>query len=116
MLCPDCLTMNDDNAIVCTKCGRNFQTGEISKENRPPMSASFAIPVGRTALSIIAGYLGLLAILPPLAPISLVVSIFALKQLKENPGKIGRGRAVFGLVTGIVGTIILIPMLMIFLN
>lgn len=116
MFCPNCMTNNDENAAVCKKCGRNFQTGVTPKENKEPMSASFAIPVGRTGLSIIAGYLGLLSILPPFAPISLIVSIVALKQLKKNPGKLGKGRAVFGLAMGIIGTIILLFILLISLG
>jgi hypothetical protein len=110
------MTNNPADATVCSKCGRNFQTRETPKENQQPMSASFAIPVGRTGLSIVAGYLGLLSILPPFAPISLVVSILALNQLKNNPGKLGRGRAIFGLIMGILGSIILVLLLLIYLD
>jgi len=116
MLCPNCLTNNEENAEVCSKCGRNFRTGVTPKENRQPINASFAIPVGRTGLAIAAGYLGLFSILPPFAPISLIVSIIALRQLKKNPGNLGRGRAVFGLIMGILGTVVLGFFLLIFLR
>jgi hypothetical protein len=63
MLCPNCMTDNAENALVCVKCGRNFQIGVTPKESQPLINASFALPVGRTGLSIVAGYLGLLSIL-----------------------------------------------------
>lgn len=116
MLCPNCLTMNEENALVCTKCGRDFQTGVVPKENQEPISGSFAIPVGRTGLSIAAGYLGLFSVLLIPAPVSLVVSIMALLQLKKNPGKLGRGRAVFGLIMGTFGTVVLLYLLILFFS
>lgn len=108
MFCPNCMTSNDDNATVCVKCGRNFKTGEVPQGNQEPITAGFAVPVGRTGLAIVAGYLGLLSIIPIFAPISLVVSIVALVKLKKTPGKLGRGRAIFGLIMGILGTSLLV--------
>jgi hypothetical protein len=66
------------------------------------------LPVGRSPWAIVAGYLGLLslAILP--APIALVVSIFAVADLRRHPEKRGMGRAVFGLVMGVMGTAVLV--------
>jgi hypothetical protein len=63
------------------------------------------LPVGRTALSIIAGYLGLAAIVCVPAPIALGVGIWAIVDLRRRPGTHGMGRAVFGVVMGALGTI-----------
>jgi hypothetical protein len=41
------------------------------------------------------------------APISVIVSLVALKRLKNNPGQYGKGRALFGLIMGLIGTSVL---------
>ena len=73
------------------------------------------LPVGRSGWAIAAGYLGLFALIIFPAPLALIVSIIAIRDLKKNTlqetHKHGMGRAVFGLITGLVGTIILIPIL-----
>jgi hypothetical protein len=63
------------------------------------------LPVGRTALSIVAGYLGLGAIVCLPAPIALGVGIWAVVDLRKRPGMHGMGRAVFGIVMGAIGTL-----------
>lgn len=69
------------------------------------------MPVGRSVWAIAAGYLGLFSFVLIPAPISLVVSIIAIRDIRRSRGtakvKHGMGRAVFGLVMGIVGTILL---------
>lgn len=68
----------------------------------------FLIPVGRSALAIAAGYLGIFSLILLPAPISLIVSIIAIRDLRRSKlagkPKLGMGRAVFGLVMGIIGT------------
>jgi hypothetical protein len=66
------------------------------------------LPVGRTPLSIVAGYVALLSILLVFAPVSLVLGIVALRQLRRTPGLHGRGRAIFAIVMGGVFTVILL--------
>jgi hypothetical protein len=69
------------------------------------------LPVGRSGWAIAAGYLGLfgLAILP--APLALVVSLVAIRDIRRSRAtgspKHGMGRAIFGLVVGVLGTAIL---------
>jgi hypothetical protein len=69
---------------------------------------SWLLPTGRSGLAIAAGYLGLFSILVMFAPISLVVGILALRDLKRTPGKLGKGRAIFGIVMGALFSIVLI--------
>lgn len=66
------------------------------------------IPVGRSAWAIWAGYLGLfsLAIVP--APFAIVVSILAIRDIRRHPDRHGMGRAIFGLVMGILVILALI--------
>lgn len=69
------------------------------------------MPVGRSAWAIAAGYLGLFSFVLLPAPISVVVSIIALRDIRKSQGsgkvKHGKGRAYFGLVMGILGTLAL---------
>ncbi len=65
------------------------------------------IPVGRSPLAIVAGYLGLLSILLFVAPIALAVGVFAILDIRKHPGRHGMGRAIFGVVMGTLGTLLL---------
>jgi hypothetical protein len=69
------------------------------------------MPVGRSGWAIAAGYLGLFALVLIPAPLALIVSIVAILDIRKSRGtakvKYGMGRAVFGLVMGITGTILL---------
>jgi len=70
------------------------------------------LPVGRSGWAIAAGYLGLFGLVVFPAPLALVVSIIAIRDIRKSKGsanpKHGMGRAVFGLVVGIAGTAILL--------
>ena len=75
------------------------------------------LPVGRSGWAIAAGYLGLLAFIIIPAPLALIVSIIAIldvqKSRKTGKPKHGMGRAVFGLIVGFLGTVILIVSLIV---
>ena len=86
---------------VCQQCGLPLTIGAD-----PVVRA--LIPVGRTALSIVAGYLGLTVLLCAPSPLALAVGIWAVIDLKKRPGMHGMGRAVFGIVMGAVGTAVLL--------
>ena len=74
----------------------------------PDPALKWILPVGRSGLAVAAGYLGLFSLVGVLAPVSIVVSILALRDLEKRPGALGRGRAVFGLIMGIVFTILMV--------
>ena len=69
------------------------------------------LPVGRSGWAIAAGYLGLFSVLGCFAPFALIVSIIAIRDIRAHPDRHGMGRAVFGLVMGILGCIILAGMI-----
>jgi hypothetical protein len=75
------------------------------------------LPVGRSGWAIAAGYLGLFALLIVPAPAALIVSLIAISDIRKStePGrdpKHGMGRAIFGLIAGIVGTLILLLLIL----
>lgn len=69
------------------------------------------LPVGRSGWAIAAGYLGLLSMVLLPAPIAVIVSIIAIRDVqrsKHDPHpKRGMGRAVFGLVMGLLFSLFL---------
>jgi hypothetical protein len=70
------------------------------------------IPTDRSALAIVAGYLGLFALVVVPAPLALLVGVLALLDLRRRPHLLGRGRAWFGVVTGAVGTVVFLSLLL----
>jgi hypothetical protein len=94
-----------------------------SPSSPPPMPPSpvglgndagmrYLLPVGRSGWAIAAGYLGLFSLVILPAPVALVISIVAIRDIRRssltpNP-KFGMGRAVFGLIMGLLGTGVLI--------
>jgi hypothetical protein len=65
------------------------------------------IPVGRSGWAIAAGYLGLFSVLGCAGPLAVIVSLIAIRDIKSHPDRHGMGRAIFGLVMGILGTALL---------
>src|SRR5262245_19466965 len=70
-------------------------------EDEPAMR--WILPVGQSLCSIAAGYLGLFSLLCFPAPIALIVSLIAIWHLRRIPNLSGWGRAIFGLVMGLLG-------------
>ena len=102
MQCTRCGNQNPpDQPTVCVRCGAPLTMGAD-----PVVRA--LLPVGRTPLSIVAGYLGLGAILCFPSPLALGIGIWAVLDLKKRPGMHGMGRAVFGIVMGAIGTACLV--------
>ena len=68
------------------------------------------LPVGRSGWAIAAGYLGLFSpmILP--APFAIICSVLALSDIKKSKAmgqpKHGLGRAIFGLIMGVLVTVL----------
>ena len=69
------------------------------------------LPVGRSGWAIAAGYLGLFGLLVFPAPLALGVSLIAIRDInrsqKTDKKKYGMGRAVFGLIVGSIGSVVL---------
>jgi hypothetical protein len=70
----------------------------------PSDTLHWVLPVGRSWQSIVAGYLGLIALgVWVVGPVAVGFGIWALRVAKT--GGHGRGRAWFGIVGGLLGTV-----------
>jgi hypothetical protein len=111
MYCPHCGAPNDDNNYRCTKCARVIQTVQqavVVTDLGDDATARMLLPVGRSGLAIAAGYFGLFALLIFPAPLALILGLLAVRDLRRNPKKYGMGRAVFAIVTGALGTAVIV--------
>ena len=92
-----------------------FQSPSVSESlASPPQTDAITrmlLPVGRSGWAIAAGYLGLFAVLIVPAPLALICGVLAFRDFRHHPEKFGRGRAIFGLVIGTLGTLILLVFL-----
>lgn len=95
-------------ARKCRYCGECFDAGDRPHEAQSPRRPvdRMLLPYDRAPLAIIAGYAGLMAVLPLFHLLALVFGILALWDLKRKPHLFGRGRAIFGLVMGILFTLL----------
>lgn len=78
------------------------------RRRRPPSGddgMQYVVPVNTNLLAILAGYAGLVSVLCFPAPFALVLGVLALRDLKKNPGQHGHGRAIFGIVMGVICSI-----------
>jgi hypothetical protein len=127
--CPHCgRQTNVPDAYVgqsgpCAGCGgtitipRSANAGPFAPGPvRPPSigddpTMRMLLPVGRSGLAIAAGYAGLLSLMPLFAPIAIILGGLAIWDIRTHPGKRGMGRAIFGLVMGIVMICVLIVLI-----
>lgn len=109
MNCPHCGRPLPAFGSFCGGCGRPVPAAPPAAAVDPAMR--FVLPVGRSGLAIAAGYLGLFSPIAIFAPFALIVGILALRDLARNPGRLGRGRAWFGVISGGLFTVLLVIIL-----
>lgn len=113
MYCPKCGTKNDDNAFRCVNCSQIIQPVPVYKSvnDRDDPEMRMLLPIGRSPLAIIAGYLGLFSLIIIPAPLALIFGILAVIDIKKNPKKHGMGRAIFGIIMGTIFSVPLVVMI-----
>ena len=118
MFCANCGAELTAQANTCEHCGGQLLPPKLDDLANPYVSPQVAqaasqtksigddpairmlLPVGRSWLAIVAGYLGLLSILMCPAPLALLFGILAVVDIRKHPEKHGLGRAIFGIVMG----------------
>lgn len=127
MVCSSCGIENQRDASFCYRCGAQLQAVGPQQSWAPGQQPHYyypgypyqaarpqglsddptmraLLPVGRTGLSIAAGWIGFFSlIIWPLGLIAVVISFAALNELNKRPDMLGKGRALFGLVAGLIG-------------
>lgn len=114
IFCKNCKAQMSDNDAFCVNCGTAV---EQNPNAMPPMpleeipNIKMILPINRTGLAIVAGYMGLFSLLPFVGIVSIIIGVIAIIQLKKHPEKLGRGRAWFGIIMGVITTLfwLLIP-------
>ena len=73
------------------------------------------LPLGRSGWAIAAGYLGLFCLVIAPAPLAVIISLVAIwdiqRSKKSERPRAGMGRAIFGLVMGLLGSLVLLQFL-----
>jgi hypothetical protein len=106
MYCWKCGKENDDNSYHCVSCGEVIQA--VAPEPRrleDDAGMRLLLPIGQSGLAIAASYAGLFSVLLVPAPIAILLGVLAVRDIKRNPQKHGMWRAIFGIVTGALGCI-----------
>ena len=116
--CPHCGTMISQTSGRCRHCDQVVEPAVAGGDDEAASTLErMVLPVGRPASAIAAGYLGLFSVLPFFGIAAIVVSLVALRTLKRKPHLSGRGRAVFGLFMGVIGTLLYaIPIVMLVIS
>ncbi len=106
MFCPNCGANIAATPNHCSNCG--WLTPSYSQQSiGDDAGMRLLLPVGRSPLAIVAGYLGLVSVIFIPAPFALVIGILAIIDIKKNPHKHGMGRAIFGTVMGLIFTLLI---------
>ncbi len=107
MFCKKCGKEIDDKAVKCEHCGADTGAAPEGK-GQSDAAMRMLLPVDRSKHAITAGYLGLFSLLFVFAPFALIFGILAVKDIKANKEKHGMGRAIFGIVMGVIFSILLV--------
>jgi hypothetical protein len=112
IFCTRCGEKNPENNFRCTRCKEPLhdapRVAAVVAGPTDDAAMRMLLPVGRSGWAIAAGYLGLFAVLLLPAPFALAAGLMAVRDIRANPAKLGMGRAVFGIVMGALGSLVLL--------
>ncbi len=86
--------------------GKGFaeSIAEPLSDDSESLSMRMTVPIGRSGWAIASGYLALFSILFVPAPFALLTGILGIRDIRRNPKKHGMGRALFGIIMGVIFT------------
>jgi len=84
----------------------------MNKDEKSDTITRLILPVGRSRWAIMAGYLGLLSFIPGVGIIAIAAGVLAVRDIKRNPEKHGMGRAITGIVLGVLLSLFWVIMLL----
>ena len=105
MFCKECGEGINSKAVVCIHCGVATVVPQKTG-SRHSAGLRLVLPVGRSGYAIIAGYLGLLTLIPFVGIGALFFGILGVKDIKKNEDTYGMGRSIFGIIMGGLSTLI----------
>ena len=109
IFCRGCGKQMHETALACPQCGAPSGVQASNTSGSSTNSGlQYLIPIGRSGWAIAAGYLAFFALFLFPAPLALLCGIMALLDIKKHPEKLGMPRAIFGIVTGALGTAFLL--------
>ncbi len=105
MFCKHCGAQICDEAVICVNCGcKVISPKSAAAIDRNDAALRMVVPIGCSGWAIVAGYLGLLSLLPVFGVAACVFGLLALNDIKKHPDKHGKGRAWFGIIMGGITT------------
>lgn len=106
--CTNCGSLLVGDAAFCTECGTStaWRHHQKAADTSSDAALRMLIPIGQSLYAIVAGYLGLSSVLIIPAPFAIIFGLLAIRDISKNPGKHGKGRAYFGIIMGVLGSIV----------
>ncbi len=96
-------------AIKCKHCKSvldEFDRNNTSDNDLTNSFLRFLVPVGRSGFSITAGYLGLFFFIPFAGLFAIIFGFLGINARKLDKNKKGLGRAYFGIIMGVLSSIL----------
>ncbi len=102
----ECIDELQQTPFDAPSIGKDFakSIAEPLSEESESREMRMIVPIGRSGWAIASGYLALFSILFVPAPFALLTGILGIRDIRRNPKKHGMGRALFGIIMGVIFT------------